>query len=68
MLTALVQLALTFSGTASLIGLAAPVIAAVSKMSRERLPGAPVCFGVYGRGQKGGLLTRGDEGLAQFRR
>ena len=41
-------------------------LATVAKMSRERRPEAPVCFGVYGRGQNGGVLTRGDQGWAQL--
>lgn len=43
-------------------------LATVARMSRERRPDAPVCFGVYGRGQNGGLLTRGEQGWAQIRR
>jgi uncharacterized protein len=42
-------------------------LATVAKMSRERRPDALVSFGVYGRGQNGGLLTRGDLGWAQIR-
>jgi hypothetical protein len=42
-------------------------LATVARMSRERRPEGPVCFGVYGRGEKGGLLTRGDEGWAEVR-
>ena len=42
-------------------------LATVAQMSRERRPEAPVCFGVYGRSQHGGVLTRGDEGWAQLK-
>ncbi len=43
-------------------------LATVARMSRERRPGAPVYLGVYGRGQNGGVLTRGDLGWAEMRR
>lgn len=42
-------------------------LATVARMSRERRPDGPVCFGVYGRGQNGGVLTRGDLGWAEVR-
>lgn len=42
-------------------------LATVARMSRERRPDSLVCFGVYGRGQNGGVLTRGDLGWAEFR-
>ncbi len=42
-------------------------LATVARMSRERRPDGPVCFGVYGRGQNGGVLTRGDLGWAEIR-
>ncbi len=41
-------------------------LATVAAMSRERRPDAPACFGVYGRGENSGVLTRGDEGWAQL--
>jgi uncharacterized protein YcbX len=42
-------------------------LATVATMSRERRPDAPICFGVYGRGENGGRLTRGDQGWAKIR-
>ena len=42
-------------------------LATVAQMSRERRPDAPPSFGVYGRGQNGGVLTRGDLGWAEMR-
>ena len=43
-------------------------LATVAQLSRERRRDAQVCFGVYGRGQNGGVLTRGDVGWAEMRR
>ena len=43
-------------------------LATVARMSRERRPDSPVCFGVYGRSENGGRLTRGDQGWAEIRR
>jgi uncharacterized protein YcbX len=39
----------------------------VTRMSRERRSDASACFGVYGRGLNGGVLTRGDTGWAHIR-
>ena len=42
-------------------------LATVARLSRDRRPDDKVCFGVYGQGQNGGVLTRGDLGWADFR-
>jgi uncharacterized protein YcbX len=43
-------------------------LATVARMSGERRPDGPVCFGVYGRGENGGVLTKGEQGWAEIRR